>query len=86
MLWNIFMLLDFPLGWLVIPIELYGMPLLRTVVASPATCTAIHHVYLPTISFGLLGGTQYYLLTFLVVRVFRRLRRRGNKGDKSEWG
>jgi len=78
MAWVLFMAVDFPLGWLAIPLELW------------LSDTARQHfgefgsfVLLPTVSFGILGGIQYYWVAKLVVYSRRRVlaARRLQKGE-----
>ena len=59
-LWVVFMLVDFPLGWLAIPLE---------VVARPYFSLRMSDVYLPALTFSVLGGIQYFFLTLILLRI-----------------
>ncbi|NLE61613.1 MAG: hypothetical protein GX616_24940 [Planctomycetes bacterium] len=61
MAWTIFMLIDFPLGWLMIPLELCIGPIVRDNISLYAA-----RVVLPAIGFLVLGGIQYYCLGRLI--------------------
>lgn len=65
--WLIFMAIDFPIGFLAIPIELLFGPLLDSY---------YHFVILPGTTFLVLGGLQYYLFTKFIIYLAMRSRRK----------
>lgn len=62
MAWTLFMLVDFPMGWLMIPLELWIGPVVRADIGEYAA-----GVLLPAVGFFVLGGTQYFCIGKLVV-------------------
>ena len=65
-IWVGFMVIDFPLSILAIPIELFTVPIIHDQLPRGAWSVA-QYVCLPALTFCILGGVQYYLLA----RMFR---------------
>jgi hypothetical protein len=65
MVWLGFLYLDFPLSLLWYPIELF-----RDHFVSVETFlgVSVPYVWSPAVSFALLGGIQYYLLTWFLIK------------------
>ena len=64
MAWVVFLLIDFPLGWLLIPIHSYLVPLLL-----PNASGTVLYVITPLVVFLILGGIQYYFVGKLLVYI-----------------
>lgn len=62
MAWSLFMLVDFPLGWLMIPLESWIAP-----VAYRYFGVFGDGVLLPAVGFLVLGGAQYFFVGRLAV-------------------
>ena len=68
MVWNLFMLVDFPSG-------LLGGLLLGLGPADRSIAgLSVAFIWLPAVVFALLGGMQYYFVTLLVLKTWRKHR------------
>jgi hypothetical protein len=69
-IWVMFMVIDFPLSVLAIPIELIALPMIHD--HSPEKAwSVLQYICLPALTFFIVGGAQYYLLARLVAQ-YRR--------------
>lgn len=69
MAWTLFMAIDFPLGWVMIPIDVW----LGSIVEAN-TSEFIRYVIMYPVGFLVLGGVQYFCIGKLIVFWLNRRR------------
>lgn len=83
MLWNVFILIDFPSSLLAIALHSFSLPFLISYLP-PEVQSDASNVYLPAFAFSVFGGVQYYWLTDIAAASY--CRRRGRKATRIDTG
>jgi hypothetical protein len=68
MLWNVFILIDFPVSILAIAVSSLSKSLIHNIIP-PEMLSDVTYVYLPAVLYGVFGGVQYYWLAHIRTRV-----------------
>lgn len=75
MLWNVFILIDFPISILAIALSSFSTPLIVSLFPLEMQ-SDVSYVYLPAFEHSIFGGVQYYWLAHIATKAHRRWRSR----------
>ncbi|MCC5829800.1 MAG: hypothetical protein JJU36_10180 [Phycisphaeraceae bacterium] len=70
MAWTVFLAIDFPLGWLILPIDVWLGPFVEA-----NTSDFMRYVIMNAVGFFVLGGAQYFCIGKFIVFLLELLRK-----------